>query len=347
MINLKKFDLFIIVIHHHNLLNLMKKSTSTTDKSFKPSFFFRNTHFQSIMASSRLRLHYNNIMVRKAIKMVVKTSTGSRLLSFYSAHPSSRGVIILIHGWEGSSSSSYMLSTGDFFYRLGFSVCRLNLRDHGDSHHLNEELFHGALLHETFEAVNHLSCLSGDAPVYLLGFSLGGNFALRIAMQHARKPIANLKHVFAVSPPLDPYKSTLAIDNGYALYRVYFLKKWKRSLIKKQHLFPDKYDFRDMLKSKTCLELTEKIMPYYHDMATYRDYFNTYTLKNDAFQNLNIPVRIFIAKDDPVIPQEDYQHLQENDFFKISRQRFGGHCGFIDLFPVRCWYNQVIADIIT
>jgi len=34
-------------------------------------------------------------------------------------------------------------------------------------------------------------------------------------MKHYRTPIANLKHVFAISPPLDPYNTTLAIDNGY------------------------------------------------------------------------------------------------------------------------------------
>ena len=112
-------------------------------------------------------------------------------------------------------------------------------------------------------------------------------------------------------------------------------------------IFPEKYDFSKMLKSKTCIELTEKILHYFPDMANYRDYFNLYTLKNDSFQNLNIPVTIFIAEDDPVIPHEDYRHLQENEFLKISRQKFGGHCGFIDLFPVRCWYNKIITEIIT
>jgi predicted alpha/beta-fold hydrolase len=184
-------------------------------------------------------------------------------------------------------------------------------------------------------------------PVYLIGFSLGGNFALRIAMTHYRAPIANLKHVFAISPPLDPYKTTLAIDNGYFFYRIYFLKKWKRSLIKKQQLFPDKYDFNKLLKARTCMGLTEDIMPYFPGLLSYRDYFNLYTLKNDSFQNLNIPVRIFIAEDDPVIPHEDYYKIQENAFLKISRQRLGGHCGFIDLFPLRCWYNEIIAAIIT
>jgi hypothetical protein len=256
-------------------------------------------------------------------------------------------LIILLHGWEGSSSSAYLLATGDYFYNLGFSVCRLNLRDHGDSHHLNEGLFHGALLEETFDAVNFISSLSENKPLYLIGFSMGGNFALRIAIRHARIPIANLKHVFAISPPLDPYKTTLAIDNGYSFYRKYFLKKWKRSLMKKQKLFPEKYDFGKMLKSKTCIELTEKIMPYVPELTAYRDYFNLYTLTKDSFQNLNIPVSIFISEDDPVIPYEDYRRLQENEFLKISVQKFGGHCGFIDLFPVRCWYNQIIAEIIT
>ena len=325
----------------------MNKNTKKIDKIFQPSFFFRSPHFQSIMASSHLRTPRKNYMLDNSQEIIVTTSTGSKLLSFYSHHETSEGLIILLHGWEGSSSSAYILAAGDYFYNLGFSICRLNLRDHGDSHHLNEGLFHGALLEETFEAVNYLSQQAGNLPVYLIGFSLGGNFALRIAMRHYRTPIANLKHVFAISPPLNPYKTTLAIDNGYFFYRKYFLKKWKRSLIKKQRLFPEKYDFNKMLKSKTCMGLTEDIMPYFPGLLSYRDYFNLYTLKNDSFQNLNVPVRIFIAEDDPVIPHEDYYKIKENAFLKISRQRFGGHCGFIDLFPLRCWYNQIIAEIIT
>jgi len=75
--------------------------------------------------------------------------------------------------------------------------------------------FHGALLQETFDAVNYISQKQDKIPVYLIGFSLGGNFALRIAMKHRLTPIVNLKHVFAISPPLDPYKSSLAIDRYF------------------------------------------------------------------------------------------------------------------------------------
>jgi predicted alpha/beta-fold hydrolase len=324
----------------------MNKNKTKSDKIFKPSFFFRNPHIQSILASSQLRVRGKSAMLDCSREIIVGTSSGSRLLALLSSHPESKGLIILLHGWEGSSSSAYVVATGDYFYNLGFSVCRLNLRDHGASHHLNEGLFHGALLEETFDGVNYLSGLSENMPVYIIGFSLGANFALRIAMTHSRMPIANLKHVFAISPPLDPYKTTLAIDNGYFFYRKYFLKKWKRSLIKKQQLFPEKYNFNTMLKAETCMELTENMMHYFPQFTSYRDYFNLYTLQNDSFQKLNIPVRVFISEDDPVIPLADFQSLRENDFFKISMHKYGGHCGFLDFFPVRCWYHNKIAEII-
>ena len=306
----------------------------------------RNRHLQSILASSHLRIPGKNLILTKSQEIIVATSSGSRLLSFLSCQVNPKGLIILIHGWEGSSSSAYVLAAGNFFYNLGFSICRLNLRDHGDSHHLNEGLFHGALIEETFDAISQLAHLAGNSPVYIIGFSLGANFALRVGRKHSQAPIKGLKHIFAISPPLDPYKTTLAIDNGFSFYRKYFLKKWKRSLINKQRLFPHKYDFSKLLEARTCMELTEAIMPYFPDFPSYRDYFNLYTLGNEFFQNFSLPVTILISEDDPVIPLVDFYKLQENEFFRISRQKFGGHCGFLDLFPFSCWHQEKIASII-
>jgi len=268
-------------------------------------------------------------------------------LACLSKAPHSKGLVVIIHGWEGSASSAYVLAAGSFFYQLGFSVCRLNLRDHGESHHLNEGLFHGALLDETFDAVRQMAMKFNDQPLYLLGFSLGANFSLRIAIKNALTPIKNLKHVFAVSPPLDPYKTTLTIDQGPSFYRKYFMKKWKRSLRTKQKLFPGKYNFEKMFQARTCMELTADIMTYYPEFPSYRDYFKLYTLTRESFQNLNVPVKIYIAADDPVIPISDFQSLAANDYLSISQQFFGGHCGFIDLFPFRRWHQDRIAEIIT
>lgn len=279
-------------------------------------------------------------------EVIVDAGDGGRLLGYQSRQTkrAPRGLIILIHGWEGSSDSTYVLSTGRFLFRRGYEIFRLNLRDHGQSHHLNRGLFHGALTDETAQAVAHIARLLPDRPCYLVGFSLGGNFALRIALRQSAEPIRNLSRVFAISPALDPYRSTLAIDESLPIYRNYFLAKWKRSLRRKESSFPELYRFESILHHKTCMGLTEAIMPWFTEFGHYRDYFSRYTLTGNLIAPLAFPVTVFTAADDPFIPVEDFHQLPKNRFLELSIQPYGGHCGFLDPFPFGCWYERMIAD---
>lgn len=195
--------------------------------------------------------------------------------------------------------------------------------------------------------MQEISHLRRKGHFYIVGFSLGGNYALRIAIkQNEKENIPFLSHVFAVSPALDPYKATLAIDQGLSVYRRYFLKKWKRSLLKKEKLFPRIYDFGSMMKIGTCMELTEAIMPYYPSFSDYRHYFSHYTLTDQAFSGLSIPATIMISEDDPVVPIEDFHNLKLQNNLHLSVQRYGGHCGFIDMPGFSCWYERKIYDTI-
>ncbi|MEA3471266.1 MAG: alpha/beta fold hydrolase, partial [Thermodesulfobacteriota bacterium] len=198
------------------------------EKTFNPKPLLRNPHLQSMLASLGIRSLGKNDMVKFARQMIIDGGGGVRLLGFHSTQPNngSRGFILLLHGWEGSVNSTYMLHTGRYLFDMGYDIFRLNLRDHGESHHLNQGLFHGALTEEVVKAAENISTLSRRKPFYIIGFSLGGNFALRIALN----PFDKLNHVICVSPLLDPYKTTLTIDGGPFPYRYYFLRKWKRSL---------------------------------------------------------------------------------------------------------------------
>ncbi|MFB3924740.1 MAG: YheT family hydrolase [Syntrophales bacterium] len=316
--------------------------------SFRPTFWARNPHLQTVFASLKLRAAGMNRMIACTRKMIIDAGDGVRLIGFFSQHPESesRGLIMMIHGWEGSSQSTYMLCTGRYLFGKGYDIFRLNMRDHGDSHHLNEGLFHGALIEEIFKAAAEVSSLSADKPFAIIGFSLGGNFALRIARKCASSEIPGLKRVIAVSPVLDPHKTTIAIDRGSSIYRNYFLKKWKASLRKKQSLFPGKYDFGHMLQAETCMELTDRIIPVYSPFADSREYFREYTLLGNVFSDLEVPVLIMTARDDPFIDPVDFYDLHGNEHLRISIQRYGGHCGFLDPFPFGCWSDRRIYDIL-
>src|SRR5580704_8318642 len=167
-----------------------------------------------------------------------------RLQCFGSTPSNSTGrPAVILHGWEGSAQSLYILSLAQQLFDRGFEVVRLNLRDHGETHHLNRDLFHSCRLAEVVGAMRALQRehFSGRAP-QLVGFSLGGNFMLRVAAQ-ARAADLELAQVIAVSPVLDPADTLAALQRGFPGYELYFVRKWLRSLTKKQAAWPDAYDF--------------------------------------------------------------------------------------------------------
>lgn len=312
---------------------------------FSPRPWARSAHLQTIFASLKYRLRGRNEMLECAQETVLDGAGGSRLLGYLSRRSGpSRGFVLLIHGWEGSSDSTYILSTGRTLFRSGYDVFRLNLRDHGTSHRLNPGLFHGALIEETHNAVTGAAALADGKPFFVAGFSLGANFALRIALRHSLLPVPGLRHVFCISPALDPHQATLSIDRS--IYRLYFLRKWKRSLTIKQGLFPGLYDFSALLKMRSCMEITEAIMPLYSSFSNYHDYFSLYTLRRPLFSGLSVPVTAIASEDDPVIPVRDLQELAGSPNLEISIQRYGGHCGFLDPFPSGCWYERRICAIL-
>jgi len=322
-----------------------------TEDYYHPSFFFRNPHLQSILASSRLRAGGTEVFHKASAPKIINTKLGTRLLGYYTPSLSpktKRGYVLLLPGWEGSESSAYMLSLGKYLSLKGYPLFRLNYRDHGESHHLNEGLFHGALIEEVENAVAEVAREKEELPFYIVGFSLGGNFALRIARRQSMmsRTIPNLRHVFAVSPPLDPLKATILLDQGPAIYRYYFMKKWKRSLRKKQTLYPHLYNFKPLFRHRTCLGLTEAIMPYFPEFPDYKSYFSLYTLKGDFFSKINIPTTVIVSDDDPVVVAEDFNTIPPSPYISLYRFRYGGHCGFFENFSLCSWYEKKICETI-
>jgi len=258
-------------------------------------------------------------------------------------HPSPTGFCIFLHGWEGSQDSTYVLSSARFAFEKSCSVFRLNFRDHGPTHHLNEELFHSARLDEVFNAVRRAADMAGSLPVYLIGFSLGGNFALRIVEACKANPIPNLAHVFSISPVIDPLASSAVIDKNPVIQR-YFYKKWTTSIKKKQAAFPGLYDFSDVLKAKTVMELSEKFVPEYSEYETAADYFNAYGVGVDDLIDTNVRTSIIMSKDDPVLRADDIMSLNLSPCVSRIMLKYGGHNGFFNSLHGPTWYDDYMGS---
>lgn len=317
-----------------------------TNKQFLPPTYLRNNYLQSFLASNKLRTVGTNSMVETEKEIIIDAGGGIRLQGFLSrqAKRESKGIVILLHGWEGSAKSAYVMGCGKYLHEMGYSVFRLNFRDHGDSHHLNEDVFWAIILDEVFEAVKQAAQMENGKPAFIIGFSLGGNFALRIAKKCKTETINHLKHIIAISPGLNPDASITAIDNE-RLIKWYFIKKWRRSLTKKQAMFPDIYQFGDLLTTYSVRKMTDIILERYGRYGETADYFNGYTIKDDYLKDVPVPTSIIVSEDDPIIPIKDFRKLELNDTTNLIIHKYGGHNGFISSIPFRCWYENKALEL--
>jgi predicted alpha/beta-fold hydrolase len=61
---------------------------------------------------------------------------------------------------------------------------------------------------------------------------------------------------------------------------------------------------------------------------------------------LSTPVTMITASDDPIVPITDFAPFRNlSPYLKIHIQAYGGHVGFVDLFPLRRWIGQAACAI--
>lgn len=312
---------------------------------FQPPFGLRNPHLQSTLLSlSAWRLpvwRQSRVLRAVAEPVILDCGANVRLGGYVSRQPNATAApwVMLLHGWLGDAQSSYVLSLGAVLYAQGYNVFRLNLRDHGGTEHLNAGLFHSCLLDEVVGAVRAVQQRYAIADLSLAGFSLGGNFALRVAARAERAGI-KLHQVVAICPALNPHASDAALAAGPPMYRNYFLSKWKQVLKAKQQHFPDHYAFGALLQSRSITELTDMLVQRHAGFSGVREYYDGYSLLGKTLHELRVPSHLLIAQDDPIVPAIDALHLPDNPYLHITSSDYGGHCGFIASWSGRRWVNQ-------
>ena len=318
--------------------------------AFDPPVGLRDRHVQSLLAGWPWRQRW---LRRRAAGLlaasrdeIVDCGAGVRLLGHFSPQPGDgRGLAILLHGWEGSAEASYVVSLGGLLFAAGFAVFRLNFRDHGETFALNRDLFHSCRIDEVVGALAAITAQHPAARTFVVGHSLGGNFALRAA---ARAPAAGipLTKVVALCPVLRPASTMRALEEGLWVYRHYFLRRWRRSLLAKAACFPELYDFGDLRRFPTLTATTEFFATRYASFPDLDAYLNGYAITGDALARLTVPARLIAAADDPVIPIADLRDLAVTPALTIDVSPHGGHCAFLEDYRLRSWLDRaVLAEL--
>ena len=299
-----------------------------------------------------LSLHRSKKLRDAATEVILNCGSGVRLQGFYSPADASSGsaaespatgpgkkLVILIHGWLGGETSSYLLSAAAALYAQGYSVFRLNLRDHGNSQHLNKELFHSARLDEVVEAMAQIQSLHPYKEFYL-----GGNFALRIAA-HYDKATTRFDKIAAICPVVDPVNAMQTITDAMWVYPWYFVKRWKTTLAAKLLHFPALGFQRELKAARTLQDLNAFFVPKHTPYNELNDYFNAYAVTGQRLAKVDVATHIIHSADDPVVSAGDLQKLAPSDNLTIEVTQYGGHCGFLKNFKMDTWVDDRLLEL--
>ncbi|MDO5609403.1 MAG: alpha/beta fold hydrolase [Pseudomonadota bacterium] len=309
----------------------------------------RNPHLQSVLSSSTARARHAERRLAatnaRHQTLTLQIEDGTRLQGVLSQtdgrHPGT--LAVLLHGWEGSAESNYVRTAAARLLADGFSVFRLNFRDHGDTHHLNEAIFHSGRIGEVVAATQTLVRQLDVRRLLVGGWSLGGNFALRLGL-HAERAGLPLAAIAAVCPAIDPARTMDAMEAGMPLYLRYFEHKWRRSLARKRALFPDIHDYDDSVLKLRMRPLTAYFAEQHTQYGSLEGYFDAYSVAGERLTGLPVDAHILMTEDDPVVPVDDFHHIARLPRVHVELAQYGGHCGLLLDWRMRGYAEVWMAE---
>lgn len=318
-----------------------------------PPHIYRNNHVNTITASSTFRKVYAQRVSKRLRKesesVVLELENNIRLQGFSSIpknkHSHKKPLVMMLHGWLGCADSVYLLPLATALYDQGCNIFRLNFRDHGHTQYLNEGLFHSCRLEEILQATANVQNRIPHSNFYIIGHSLGGNFALRIGA-HANENKLNINKIFSICPVMNPENALNKTDSMLKIYSKYYLNRWKKMLQIKHQFFPDQYDLENINRQNNLNEMTENLLLRHTEFNSLQEYLAGYSVTGDRLKTLTVNSDVFVAEDDPVIPAKDHENLYPSEYLNIHLTQYGGHCGYMNgLFNLNWIDNKIINQL--
>lgn len=305
--------------------------------------FFRNPHLLTIAGNYWHRpLDEQRFPVRSEY---CETELGVQVL-VHSQMPPGEPIaqLVMVHGLEGSSAAGYARSLSQAALEAGCSAHRFNMRSCGGTEHLSgNTLYHSG---QTSDLLAYLRQLPRSAPIFLAGFSLGGNVVLKLAGELGPSASNLIAGVMAISTPLDLATCVQQLDKpSNIIYARRFLARLKERIRAKERLMPGLFDLSKLDHIRNIYEFDDRYTATAFNFGTADNYYATQSA-NQFLDRIRIPTLVVQAKDDPLIPFQVYDHsaFMTNPHLRLVAVDHGGHLGFISKTKPRFWLDQVLVN---
>lgn len=251
-----------------------------------------------------------------------------------------RPLVLVVHGMGGTIDSTYVRATALGLLRAGYCVARVDLRGAGESIEHTTTLYHGGRTADLRAVLRGLADEPGIDGLALVGFSLGGNVALKLLGEpYEGLPI---RAGASVCAPLDLAAGVEQIRHRvFGLYERFFVHRLREDTLA-SGLTLTPAEESALAQVRTIVEFDDLITAKHNG---WRDAAEYYAVNSSAqfLSRIQVPALVVHALDDPMIPVSsyaaiDWDHLERTTPVRRAITAHGGHVGFHEQGAELPWY---------
>jgi predicted alpha/beta-fold hydrolase len=227
----------------------------------------------------------------------------------------------------------------------GYVAHRFNMRSCGGTEPLALSNYHSGQTSDLLHVVRERKRATGS-PVFLVGFSLGGNVSLKLAGELGEAAPDLLAGVCAVSVPIDLAACVVALGRRENIvYARRFLDRLKQRIRLRHTQAPEIYTLEHLPKVRTVYEFDDYYTARLFGFGTADNYYHTQS-SNQFLEKIRVPTLVVTAKDDPLVPFAAYDHpaFGRNPHLRLVAVEHGGHLGFIARRQPRFWLDGLVVE---
>lgn len=269
-----------------------------------------------------------------------RTEADTQVLARLNLQPSdaraeARPTVVAVHGLTACDSAPYMLSAGRLALEAGFDLVRLNVRNCGGTEHLSPTLYHSGLTIDLRRVVEQLA----PRPLFLLGFSMGGNMALKLAGEWGANPPEHVRAVCAISAPIRLDVCSRHIGKpGNRIYERRFLRQLRATMTRKSRVMPERWPQADFSDVDSIWKFDDKFTAPNFGFRSAADYYDQCSAAG-FLHRIRVPAVLIQAEDDPFIPFDAFRGwvFESNPWIRLLSEPHGGHVAFLARKGARFW----------
>ena len=238
-------------------------------------------------------------------------------------------VLVVLHGLEGSSESTYARMLLKTASDHGWRAAVLHFRDCGDYRNRLPRRYHAGETNDIRFFLESLRSGGHEGPMVAAGFSLGGNVLLKYLGEIG--VATPLDGAVAVCVPLDLHDSADALSIGLSkVYQHHLVKKMKNAIRRKFDEYTAAFDWQRTMQARTFAEFDDAVTAPLHGFSGKDEYYDKCSSMH-FLDGIGIPTLIINSLDDPFMtPAAIPEPHQLSDSTTLELSTHGGHIGYID-----------------